>query len=173
MIKHTPRHALHLLGAAVLLSACAATPQAVPVPYDLYLAAGSQVNPDSRGRPAPILVGIYELKSTAAFDSGDFTALQDHAAATLGDDLVSFEQLILLPGEHKLMRRPGNPASRALGIVAGYRVLGKNVWKATVVLPEGKDTSAFMLWWSTPQPLRLQVKLDAGGLTATTTDWTH
>jgi hypothetical protein len=52
-------------------------------------------------------------------------------------------------------------------------VLGKNVWKATVVLPEGKDTSAFMLWWSTPQPLRLQVKLDAGGLTATTTDWTH
>ena len=61
------------------------------------------MNPDSQGDPAPILVGIYELKSTAAFDSGDFTALQDHAAATLGDDLVSFEQLILLPGEHKLI----------------------------------------------------------------------
>ena len=34
-------------------------------------------------------------------------------------------------------------------------MLGKNVWKATVVLPEEcKDTSTFMLWWSTPQPLR-------------------
>ena len=48
------------------------------------------MNPDGHGRPAPILIGLYTLKSTAVFEASDFPSLQDRAKAVLADDLVSF-----------------------------------------------------------------------------------
>ncbi|MFM0250238.1 type VI secretion system lipoprotein TssJ [Paraburkholderia sediminicola] len=157
----------------VLLTGCASTRETAEAPFDLYLDASSRVNPDSRGRPSPILVGIYGLKSTAVFEASGFPSLQDHAKATLGDDLVSFEQVILLPGEHKLIQRPGNPVARTFGIVAGYRELQRNVWKTTLVLPASEDAGFFSFWPFAPERVSVRVKLGEGGLVVRTMNRTH
>jgi type VI secretion system protein VasD len=167
------RRLLLVPGAAMLVSACASPSKSADASYDLYLDAGPNVNRDNSGRPSPVLVGLYGLKSTAAFDASDFTALQDHAKNTLADDLISFEQVILLPGERKMIRRPVNPAIRSLGVVAGFRDLNKNVWKTTLAWPAHQEAGFFALWPSAPERIFLQMKLGESGVAVTTLDWAH
>lgn len=158
------------LSPTFLACACATPANPEARACDLYLEAAANVNPDGQGRPAPILVGLYTLKSTAVFEASDFPALQDRAKAVLSDDLVSFEQVILLPGERKLIQRSAEPGVRALGVVAGYRELGKHAWKATYALPAHGAGSVFSFWPSTYERLGVQVKL-GGGLIVRTMDW--
>jgi type VI secretion system protein VasD len=160
------------LGAAFLAGACASPVQPEARAFDLYLEAAAHVNPDGQGRPAPILIGLYMLKSTAGFEAGDFPSLQDHAKAVLGDDLAGFEQIILLPGERKLIQRSVEPGAQTLGVVAGYRELDRHNWKTTYPLPADRAGSLFSFWPSTPERLAVQVKL-GGGLTVRTMDWAH
>ncbi|HZZ06511.1 type VI secretion system lipoprotein TssJ [Paraburkholderia sp.] len=173
MKRQHPRLRLLLtLSCALLAGACASTPKPEARACDLYLEAASNVNPDGQGRPAPILVGLYTLKSTAAFEASDFPSLQDRAKAVLADDLVSFEQIILLPGERKLIQRSADPSVHALGVVAGYRDLARHTWKATYALPADGAGSVFSFWPSTHERLVVQVKL-GGGLIVRTMDWAH
>ncbi|WP_144138483.1 type VI secretion system lipoprotein TssJ [Paraburkholderia sp. BCC1884] len=165
--------ALTAITVAILLVGCSSTSQSTDTPCDLYLNASSRVNPDSNARPAPILVGIYGLKSTAAFEAGGFSALQDNAKTTLGDDLVSFEQVILLPGEHRLIQRTASAQTRALGIVAGYRELNGSVWKTTLALPARDGTSIFSFRPFSPEQLTVRVKLNENGLAVEALDRTH
>jgi type VI secretion system protein VasD len=156
----------------LLAGACASPTKPEARACELYLEAAADVNPDSRGRPAPILLGLYMLKSTAGFEAGDFPSLQDRAKAVLGDDLVSVEQIILLPGERKLIQRSLEPGVRMLGVVAGYRELDRHNWKTTYTLPANSAGSLFSFWPSAPEPLAVQVKL-GGGLIVRTMDWAH
>lgn len=170
---HPRRRALFVMTVAALATGCASTRKTAETACDLYLTASSVVNPDSRGRPSPILVGIYGLKSTAAFEASGFSALQDRAKATLGDDLVSFEQVILLPGEHKLIQWPAHTEARSFGIVAGYRELNKSVWRVTVALPAGEGPGILWFWPFAPERRSLQVKLGEGGLAVGTMNRTY
>lgn len=165
--------ALLLITVASLLTGCTSTQPTAAKPLDLDLYASSGVNLDGLGRPAPILVSIYGLKSAATFEASGFTALQDRAKATLGDDLVSFEQVILLPGEHRLMQRPASAQARSLGIVAGYRELNTSVWKTTIALLADDDAHFFSFWPSAPERLAVRVKLDESGLVVNTLNRTH
>ncbi|CAE6753437.1 hypothetical protein R69927_02569 [Paraburkholderia domus] len=160
------------LSVALLAGACATQPKPEARACDLYFEAAFNVNPDGQGRPAPILVGLYTLKSTAAFEASDFPSLQDRAKAVLADDLVSFEQIILLPGERKLIQRIADPGVRALGVVAGYRELDRHTWKATYALPADGAGSTFSFWPFTHERLVVQVKL-SNGLIVRTMDWAH
>ena len=160
------------LGTALLAGACASPAKPEARAWDIFLEAAANVNPDGHGRPAPILIGLYTLKSTAVFEASDFPSLQDRAKAVLADDLVSFEQIILLPGERKLIQRSAEPGVRALGVVAGYRELDRHSWKATYALPADGAGSVFSFWPSTHERLAVQVKL-SGGLIVRTMDWAH
>ncbi|MDE1183224.1 type VI secretion system lipoprotein TssJ [Paraburkholderia sp.] len=162
-----------LFAAFALLASCATAPRHPADGYDLNLVASARVNPDGAGRASPILVGIYALKSTTTFDTSDFGSLQDRAKATLGDDLVSFEQLILLPGEHKLIRRNDGPSVHALGVVAGYREQDRRAWRATYTFPDRGESALFSLWPFTPERLALRVNLGAGGLMVSPLDGTQ
>ncbi|BCT56919.1 hypothetical protein NIAHE148_02190 [Escherichia coli] len=57
----------------------------------------------------------------------------------------------------KKLRRPLNKETTALGILAGYRNLGKSVWRATYKIPDPPEKS----WYSRFMPKK-KVELDAG-----------
>ena len=57
------------------------------------------VNPDRAGRPSPIVVRVYELKSVAAFNGADFFALFENEQATLSSELIGREEFQLQPAE--------------------------------------------------------------------------
>jgi type VI secretion system protein VasD len=160
------------LALQTLMSGCATTRPPADTFVTLSLDASATVNPDSLGRPAPILVGIYDLKTTAAFNASGFAPLQDHAKASLGDDLVAFEQLILRPGEQRTLERTlertGDARARSLGVVAGYRELNRHVWRVAIPLPAAAEPSLLTLWPSEPQRLVVHVKLDDSGIVVRT-----
>jgi type VI secretion system protein VasD len=137
------RRRLVLAGVSVALCGCASAPKGVPaaaalppepVTIMLTLVARPDVNPDVRGRPSPIAVRMFELRSTTSFESADFFALFEREQATLGNELLVHEQFILKPGETQSHTRTANRDTRFIAAVGGYRDLDRSVWRGTAPL---------------------------------------
>ncbi len=147
--------------ALFLLSGCGSNSATPPVrelrQLELTVVASDRVNPDSQGQATPIEIRIYELKNDAAFTTADYWSLQDKDKAVLAEDLLHRDSFILRPGEVKTLRRSLDAQTTALGIIAGYRVLGKSVWRETYKTPEAPESS----WYSRVMPDK-EIRLVAG-----------
>jgi type VI secretion system protein VasD len=115
-----------------LLVSCGST---APLLQGSIMAAPT-TNPDLRGRPSPIVVRVYELKSLAAFDSADFFSLFDKEAETLGSDLVGREEYDLRPAETRPYRRQLQPDTKFIGVVAAFRDLENSRWRQAAPVPK-------------------------------------
>ena len=109
--------------------------EAPPVQVALSLEAGPRVNPDIGGRPSPVIVRVYELRSPVAFQAADFFTLFDKESQALGADLVGRDEYQLKPGERLLFARPLRPGTRAVAAVAAFRDLERSTWKAVLPIP--------------------------------------
>ena len=98
----------------------------------------ANVNPDARGRPSPVVVKFYELKSLAVFDSADFFSLFERDREILGAELVAREEFQLVPGDRRTFERTLQPDTRYLGVVAAFRDLERSVWRAAVPVTPNK-----------------------------------
>src|SRR6266567_876779 len=98
--------------------------------------AAPTTNPDGRGRPSPIVVRVYELKSLAAFDSADFFSLFAKEAETLGSDLVGREEYDPRPAETRPYRRQLQPDTKFIGVVAAFRDLENSRWRQAAPIPK-------------------------------------
>ncbi|TKC89361.1 type VI secretion system lipoprotein TssJ [Trinickia terrae] len=148
-------------GLCLCLAACSSGGPTVKEQTDLQVqvAASVNVNPDDWGRAAPIMVRVYELKSATAFESADFFTLQNDSKKALGDDVLAVDEFILRPGDKREIRRKSNQASAAIGVLAGYRDLGKSVWRDVYRLPTAPDAS----WYRAAIPdkkQKLVIRLD-------------
>jgi type VI secretion system protein VasD len=127
--------AILLVGAAVLvLTGCGTSPTRL----EAKVAAGEDANKDEHGRSLPIVVRVYELKSTGGFQSADFFSIYDQEAATLGGDLLAREELQLRPGEEQQIVREVAPDAQHLGVVGAFRQVDKARWRATHPLKTGE-----------------------------------
>ena len=124
----------HLIAVCGMLVAACASPPKPPPPtiVQAELSALPAVNPDARGRPSPIVVKFFELKSVAAFNSADFFSLFDRERETLGTELVAREEFQLAPEPGASSSGRFRRTARYLGVVAAYRDLEQSVWRAAV-----------------------------------------
>jgi type VI secretion system protein VasD len=98
-------------------------------------------NPDARGRPSPVVVRVYELKSVAAFNNADYFSLFEKEGETLSGELVGREEFELNPSETRPYQRQLQPDSKFIGVAAAFRDLEKSRWRQTVpVPPKGSAT---------------------------------
>lgn len=111
-----------------------------PTLVQAQLSASADVNPDSNGRASPIVVRVYDLKSTAAFDSADFFSLWDKDQATLGADMTAREEYLLRPGEQRSLQRMPQNGAAYLGVIAAFRDIEHARWRATIAVPPNKTT---------------------------------
>jgi type VI secretion system protein VasD len=119
----------------VAVVGCASGPKpAIPSELSISVVASARSNPDLRGRPSPVVVRVYELKTIASFNAADFFSLNDKDQATLGGDLLHREEVVVSPGEIKQLQRKASTDARALGVVVAYRDLEKSVWRASTTL---------------------------------------
>jgi len=91
------------------LAGCASTAKSMPTPYAITVRIDDGVNPDGRGQAAPILVKVFELKSSGNFETADYFALQDRDRETLMTELVNADQAILRSGEERVFQARGRP----------------------------------------------------------------
>jgi len=96
------------------------------------LVASSDVNADASGKPFPVVVRIYELKSKDSFESADFFAIYDNESGTLGGDLLEREEYELTPDEQILIRRDLNKDTHYIGVLAAYRDIQNAQWLKSV-----------------------------------------
>ena len=135
--RRVPVRVLQGLAAAVLLAlAGCASPPPPPKPtlVKATLQASASVNPDARKRASPLVVRIYELKSSAAFDAADFVSLYDRDQATLAAEMVGREEFTLRPGESQPWEKTIGPEVRFIGVMAAYRDIERARWKTLIAV---------------------------------------
>lgn len=142
-----------------LLASCASTSSRMAVPYEIVLTADEQLNPDATGRPSPVQVFVFELRSGSTFESRDFFALQSDPQQALQADLLNVEQIVLRPGQAHTFKRPGDLQATAVGVVVGYRELDASVWRVLLPLPESRTTNIYKFWQSAPDAVQVSLQL--------------
>lgn len=104
------------------------------------ITASAQLNPSVTKRPSPLLVRVYELKSTDAFNSADFISLYQRDQAELGTELVAREEMTLQPGESRTINKKTLSAdTRFIAVFGAYRDLEHARWRAVVPVQQGKQ----------------------------------
>ncbi|MBS0396228.1 MAG: type VI secretion system lipoprotein TssJ [Proteobacteria bacterium] len=135
-IRGARRSRLALLAAVALLGACAASPPK-PVKTHITVTAAATSNPDPGGRPSPVVVRLYQLRSETAFASAEFFALFDDDKKVLSADLAGSDEFELAPGETRGLDLTVPGDVRFLGAIAAYRDLRNSTWRALLPLPKG------------------------------------
>jgi type VI secretion system protein VasD len=142
MARRAASRALLLAGA---LFGCAGfpahaelAPAADPVAIELTVVGGPELNPNSQGRPSPVVVRIFELSAADAFDAAGYEALFEHPAESLRGTLLAQEEFVLRPGD--ILQRDRSVPAKAgfLCIAAGFRDLEHATWRLSVAIKPGR-----------------------------------
>ncbi|KIG09302.1 putative lipoprotein [Caballeronia concitans] len=126
----------------MLAVAACKSPPPPPAPTIVRISVNALdgVNPDHTGRPSPVVVRVYELKTTAAFDSADFFTLYGKDQATLGGDLNAKNEFLLKPGESRSVEQTVQPGTKFVGVMAAYRDIERSRWRITEPVPPNQTT---------------------------------
>ncbi|SAK88738.1 putative lipoprotein [Caballeronia catudaia] len=126
---------------ACAIGACKSPPPPpAPTIVRISVNALDGVNPDHAGRPSPVVVRVYELKATAAFDSADFFTLYGKEQATLGGDLNAKNEFMLKPGDSRSVEQTVQPGTKFVAVVAAYRDIERSRWRASAPVPPNQTT---------------------------------
>jgi type VI secretion system protein VasD len=134
--------AFALLAVGALLTACGSKPPK-PEPARLRIVAGADANPDSSGRPSPVVVRVFQLRADGEFAAADFFALYDKEKETLGQSLIARQEYVLVPGETRQLELSLDPQARYVGAVAAFRDIRSARWRVLTRAPEKKLTDLF------------------------------
>ena len=115
----------------------AARPEA-RVKAPMTIAASADTNPDASGRPSPVVVRVYQLKSDAAFNAAEFFALFDDDQKVLGPELISRDEFVVAPAESRTMDVAVSTDTRYVGAIAAFRDIRNAQWRGLVVPAQRK-----------------------------------
>ena len=115
-------------------------PKAPPSTVQLHMLVSEQANPDLNGRPSPIVIRIYELKSLGKFEEADFYKLFENYDSYLGPELTGTEQYHLKPGDVNIIKRTLSAETKYIGVLAAFRDTNQALWKDTIQLTDEKTT---------------------------------
>jgi type VI secretion system protein VasD len=128
-----------VLGVAALLvlalAGCFGPKKIDPPKVVGVIEAAPGVNPDPTGRPSPVMVMLYELKSPGRFNGADFFSLFERADTALAQDLQHKDEVLVAPGERRPINLEFQEGSRYLGVLAGYRGYETARWRAVIETP--------------------------------------
>ncbi|MBS0352009.1 MAG: type VI secretion system lipoprotein TssJ [Proteobacteria bacterium] len=106
---------------------CARTPTA-----NINLQAANYLNPDIYKHSSPVVVTIYQLKSSAAFQQANFFALSNNPLGTLGSDLLDKQEIELRPKQTQNLKIPLSPEANYIGIIGAFRDPDHAQWRKLV-----------------------------------------
>lgn len=105
----------------------------------INLSGGAGMNPGPNGGDRPVVVMIYRLKSTGAFEQADYFALEGSAAGTLGGDLLGMDSVAVGPGRRASQKITVEAEAAAIGFVAFVREPASRRWKSTFPIAPGSQ----------------------------------
>ena len=142
-----------MLLAPFLIAGCASNKPPPSLKIMMSIEVDDLVNINDQGVPSPIVVRLYELKTNSAFEQSAFFDLFDNDTAKLGTDMLGRRELELKPGDKLYFTREAAYESRYLGVIAGYRELGKAEWRSIAEIVPERDNEMLVR----VLPLRIEV----------------
>ncbi|MCC8955317.1 type VI secretion system lipoprotein TssJ [Bradyrhizobium sp. Pear77] len=134
---------LSVVGGALLMAAaatnCSTDKTSKTTPIKFVIEADELVNPNAHGKPSPVVVRIYELKSTTTFTQAQFFELFDDDTKRLGPDLVAKREVELTPGDKVDFERDTPIETRNVGVIAGFRAGNDAQWRSTAEIKPDRD----------------------------------
>jgi type VI secretion system VasD/TssJ family lipoprotein len=132
------------VAAALSVAACSHAPAAgsppppppgapactTPEPLAVSLTASSRLNPGDKGEPLTTVVRLYQLKGREKLTGASFDEMLDRDKETLGEDLLSVQELTVSPGETLRPAVNRNADAGYLAAVALFRRPGTGAWRA-------------------------------------------
>jgi len=107
-------------------------PPLPPTTLSGVVKAAERLNVGALQHSSPVELRIYLLKSTTVFDGADFLAIYERERETLGEELIERQEMVLQPGETKVLPPKTLTAeTRAVGVVAAFQNLDRGTWRGT------------------------------------------
>ncbi len=129
-------HAAVALSLAFAIGAAPATHAADKTKVKTTVTVAPDLNPNRNGRPSPVALIMFQLKSAEGFKNADFFSLMEPNAPVLGGDVIERTQLILQPGESMPLEPEFDEDARYVGFVAAFRDIENAQWRALIELPK-------------------------------------
>ncbi|WP_157314522.1 type VI secretion system lipoprotein TssJ [Chitinibacter sp. GC72] len=140
--------------ACLLLSACASRPQNM----DVLVVADSAVNPDSNGRPSPVIMKLYQMKGDRAFKSADYFQL-GQSTEPFSPEILSIEELILQPSDVTRFTRPISTEAKYLATFVAFRDVDSSRWRNAGEVGDVRTFEIPFVNWGYRQNLALLVEV--------------
>lgn len=125
--------------AMLLLTACQSDKSTFGGYFDLdtdlkiEFKVDSNINPDEFGRPSPLFIRMYELKSNKMLKNADFLDIYENDKEKLGADLVASHKLKRFkPGENRVEQFVLDPETRFVGLYAEFLNFKQAKYKLTI-----------------------------------------
>lgn len=145
MVRSNRIHRLSVLSCILLMvtaaASCTSDKSLKTTPIKFVIEADHLVNPNEFGKPSPVVVRIYELRSTANFTQAQFFELLDGDAKRLGPDLVAKREMELMPGGKIEFERNTPNETRNIGVIAGFRLGEDAQWRSTAEIKPDRDNT--------------------------------
>jgi type VI secretion system protein VasD len=135
---------LFLIGILVAVNACNffskdKPPQPIePTRMVIEFEAAGNINPNIDGRPSPVEVRIYHLRSYSVFKAASFMPLFEMDEKVLGKELVHRQVLYLKPDEKRTVFFETADDISTLGILAAFRGYDQGRWKVATGIKKNK-----------------------------------
>ncbi len=98
----------------------------------ITVSVSSDINPDLKGRPSPIVLYIYQLKSDDGFNNAPFFELYDNAESVLGSDKTGVMEYEMSPRDQFTIEKfVLDEDTKYLGFFAAYRDVNASVWRVS------------------------------------------
>ncbi|MDR2443004.1 MAG: type VI secretion system lipoprotein TssJ [Deltaproteobacteria bacterium] len=110
--------------------------------FILAMAGLPNTNPDATGRPSPVMLQMYELRSDLMFKQAEMIPLFRDPSVTLGSDLIAYDEMTILPGKAYTVVYEPTPETKFVGVMASFRqTAGKGPWKVIVPIDPEEATT--------------------------------
>lgn len=131
--------AMYVTVMVLLVSACSAVNTKVgsalnlDTDFTLTFVAEDNINPDDSNEPSPVIVRMYELKSTKIFEKSNFIDLYERDAEILGKSMIAQQSLkALKPSEERTANFVLSKDTRYIGLYVEFLQYDNAKYKVTL-----------------------------------------
>lgn len=106
-----------------------------PTHLEMIVKSGQHLNPNKNDAPSPVVLNFYELYDSEPFSKLDYWSLNDDPKKNLDGTLISQSKHLLIPNEEQIYKIVFNENTKYIGVVGGFRTIGKDSeWKFAKIL---------------------------------------
>ncbi|NLS11773.1 type VI secretion system lipoprotein TssJ [Vibrio sp. SM6] len=131
------------------LSGCSSNREVVfspSTPVSVHIQASKDINTFADQKPRPLIVRLYQLRESGAFENGDFVTLYQGDTQVLADSLIDSKVIpAVVPGELRNFTLEVHQETKFIAVLAEFAAYQSAGTKAVVPLVENPDENPVLI----------------------------